>query len=528
MRALPCGESALLIEVDGRDDAAVLAGVHALYAQVREAAWPGVSDLVPAARTLLIVADVDALDGVRQRLLALGDPGASGPEADDAAPVEIGVDYDGPDLDAVAELTGLSRDDVIAAHTGSEQRVAFGGFAPGFPYLTGGDPRLVVPRRPTPRTRVPAGSVALAGPWSGIYPRASPGGWQLIGRTDAVLFDVDRSPPALLQPGQRVRFVPRTIPALDDPPAPDSSATATAPPPRALESCAAVRALIVVAPGPFAHVQDAGRRGHAHIGVTRSGAADATSHRLANRLVGNAEGAAALEITAGGLTVRATASVLVAVTGAHAPATLDGRPVPHATTLNLPAGATLALGRPDAGLRSYLAVGGGFDVAPTLGSRATDTLSGLGPFPLRAGDHLPVGRPTTPPAAATAVTAHLPDGVLDLDYLPGPRADWLADPAAVGATWTVSASTNRVGTRLTGTPLARRADLRDAELPSEGLVRGAVQVPPDGQPVIFGPDHPVTGGYPVVAVLTAAASDTLAQATPGRLVRLRPAARHTR
>lgn len=528
MRILPCGEGAVLVEVDG-DDADALAGVHALFAAVREAAWPGVTDLVPAARTLLVVAGPEALAGVRERLASLDVDRTPTLAGGDAEVVEIGVAYDGPDLDAVAELTGLTRDEVVAAHTGAEQRVAFGGFAPGFPYLTGGDPRLVVPRRPTPRTRVPAGSVALAGPWSGIYPRASPGGWQLIGRTDAVLFDVDRSPPALLQPGQRVRFVARTIPALIDPSGAAPASTGAATPPRALESCAGGRALVVVAPGPLTTVQDAGRHGHAHIGVTHAGPADAASHRLANRLVGNPEDAAALEVTAGGLVLRANAPVCVAVTGAHAPVTVGRRPVHHATPLYLVAGDALTLGTPTSGLRSYVAAGGGFEVTPALGSRATDTLSGIGPAPLRAGDRLPVGAPSTSGAPATAVAGPTSgEAPLELEWLPGPRADWLADPGALDATWTVSDRTDRVGTRLTGTPLARRADLREAELPSEGLVRGAVQVPPDGQPVVFGPDHPVTGGYPVVAVLSAASCDALAQARPGRLVRLRPAARHAR
>lgn len=199
MRALPCGDAALLLEVDG------LTEVLALADAVRAAELRGVLDVVPAARTVLLttVPGTD-LTVLRRAVLALPvDPAAPPPEG---APVEITVRYDGPDLDEVGRLTGLGAEGVVGAHTGTPWRVAFGGFAPGFAYLVGGDPRLEVARRDEPRTSVPAGSVGLAGEFSGIYPRPSPGGWQLIGRTDAVLWDETRDPAALLRPGAQVRF----------------------------------------------------------------------------------------------------------------------------------------------------------------------------------------------------------------------------------------------------------------------------------------------------------------------------------
>ena len=198
MRFLPCGDVGLLVEVD--DLGAVLALDHA----VRGARWPEVVDVVPAARTVLLhVApgtDLVALERV-VRALELTDVGRA-----DGPVVEVDVVYDGPDLGEVAELTGLTVAQVVTAHTGRPWRVAFGGFAPGFAYLVDGDPRLEVPRRAEPRTRVPAGAVGLAGAFSGIYPRVSPGGWQLLGRTAVVLWDVDRDPPALLRPGASVQF----------------------------------------------------------------------------------------------------------------------------------------------------------------------------------------------------------------------------------------------------------------------------------------------------------------------------------
>jgi KipI family sensor histidine kinase inhibitor len=214
-RVLPCGERALLVELGSLDE------VLALRHQVWEVDRPvGLVDAVPGARTLLlVVATAAQLPAVSATVAGLLEgarrPDANTPvgtaEAGEAAAtheaIEVPVRYDGPDLDEVARLTGLSPSEVVAAHTGTPWQVGFGGFAPGFAYLVGGDPRLHVARRPTPRPSVTAGSVGLAGEFSGIYPRASPGGWQLIGRTDAVLWDLDRDPPARLQPGARVRFV---------------------------------------------------------------------------------------------------------------------------------------------------------------------------------------------------------------------------------------------------------------------------------------------------------------------------------
>jgi KipI family sensor histidine kinase inhibitor len=205
VRVLPFGDAALLVEVDDLDAVLALAGA------VRAEGLDGVLDVVPAARTVLLVTEPGTpLEPLVGRVTSLSSAAGAGSTAPDADPVEIEVVYDGPDLAEVARLTGLDEDEVVAAHTGTPWRIAFGGFAPGFAYLTGGDPRLSVPRRDDPRTTVPAGAVGLAGEYSGVYPRPSPGGWQLIGRTDAVLWDVDRDPPALLTPGGTVRFRARS------------------------------------------------------------------------------------------------------------------------------------------------------------------------------------------------------------------------------------------------------------------------------------------------------------------------------
>ncbi|MGR7026883.1 5-oxoprolinase subunit C family protein [Geodermatophilus sp. URMC 62] len=276
--------------------------------------------------------------------------------------------------------------------------------------------------------------------------------------------------------------------------------------------------LTVLSPGPLTTVQDRGRPGLGGIGVGRSGTADRASAALANRLVGNDPDAAVLEATLGGLVLRAEADLVVVTTGARCP----GSPV-HAAPGLVRAGATLALRTPDAGLRTYLAVRGGIAAEPVLGSRSTDVLSGLGPPPLRAGDVLAVGPPSGEwPGVDLAPVADPPSGPVTVRLLPGPRADWLTDASLAtlgGAAWEVTAESNRVGLRLAGPRLERRVP---GELPSEGLVRGALQVPPSGAPVLFLADAPVTGGYPVAGYVADADVDRCAQLRPGQTVRLRP------
>jgi KipI family sensor histidine kinase inhibitor len=211
-RLLPCGWHAVLVEFDGLEQVLALAEAVRAAVATGEPGFAEVIDVVPAAATVLVIVrdggDIASLRPALARLAATASAATGRRSGDgDAEAVEIGVHYDGPDLDDVAEMTGLARHEVIEAHTASSWRVAFGGFAPGFAYLTGGDSRLQVPRRREPRTTVPAGSVALAGEFSAVYPRSSPGGWQLLGHTDTVIWDLDRDPPALLRPGVTVRFV---------------------------------------------------------------------------------------------------------------------------------------------------------------------------------------------------------------------------------------------------------------------------------------------------------------------------------
>ncbi len=276
-------------------------------------------------------------------------------------------------------------------------------------------------------------------------------------------------------------------------------------------------------PGAFATVQDLGRPGRAALGVARSGALDRRALRIANRLVGNDEGAAGLEIAVGGFVARAESDTWVCVTGALVDVVVAGRAVDMYAPQLVPAGSEIRLGPARAGLRAHLCVRGGIVATAALGSRSRDVLAGLGPAPVRAGDVLHAGRAASAVAAIDVFPWTVPPALHDVRIAEGPRADWFtaaARAALLEARWTVSSDVDRVGIRLDGPALER---VRHDELPSEGMRPGAIQVPPHGRPVILLADGPVTGGYPVIAVVTDAALDALAQVRPGDRLRFRRA-----
>lgn len=518
MRLLAAGDSAVLAEVDSLDDAL------ALHAAIEAARLPGVIETIPAARTVLIHFRRGATSAGelarRLRALRIDAAGATATQR-----IEVPVHYDGEDLVEVAALLDVSVDGLIERHLAATWRVAFVGFAPGFAYMPGNDPLLNVPRRATPRTRIPAGAVAMAGRYSGVYPRESPGGWQLFGRTEVPMWDLDREPPALLQPGATVQFTraERSTVTLAAEPAAASPA-----PVEAVSDAAPY--LDVVRPGLQALVQDLGRPGNAHLGVSASGAVDRRAMRAVNRAVGNASDAVVLEIAGGSAEFLAHGTHLVAIDGAVADASIEtpeGNRVPlargHAAILD--DGDRLRIGATMKGIRVYLGIRGGIDAPRVLGSASTDTLAGLGPAPIRAGDRI---RPHATFGDAHAVALSevaLPEPPaageeVRLDVVLGPRADWFTE-AAVAALesqqWLVTPSSDRVGLRLEGaTPLERS---RHDELESEGAVTGAIQVPPSGQPVLFLADHPLTGGYPIIGAVASHHLDVLGQLPPGARIR---------
>lgn len=279
----------------------------------------------------------------------------------------------------------------------------------------------------------------------------------------------------------------------------------------------------IIRPGPLTTVQDLGRPGYGVWGIAPGGAADRRSFTLANRLVGNDETAGALEITDGGFEARFDKPATIALTGAPCPVTVAGRSAAMNCPIRVPTAARLAVGYPTRGLRTYLAVRGGLDTPCVLGSRATDLIAGLGLGAVSAGDELPIGTDTAGfPNVDIAPVAALPD-TITVRALTGPRADWFTPEALhllYQAAYTVTPASNRIGIRLAGPPLVRAIT---REMPSEPAIRGALEVPPDGQPILFLTDHPTTCGYPVIAVAEPDDTDHAAQLRPGQRVYFRPA-----
>lgn len=537
MRILTASDRTLLVEAVDLDEAMRL-----------NLAWdgvPGVVERIPGARTVLV-----RFDPLRTSAAALAEVLSATQVDAEHVPhtreVTVPVRYDGEDLTEAASLVGVSPEELVNRHLAADWQVAFSGFAPGFGYVVSGDPLFDVPRRSSPRTRVPAGSVALAGAFTGVYPRESPGGWQLIGHTDAVMWDIDRDPPALLSPGTLVRFEragPESVALQDSPPLPDSPPWENGDELASRRSVAAARhagdtpvdlgfprggSVEVVRASMQLLVQDAGRPGHAALGVSASGAADRTALRDANRAVGNAADAAVLE-SVGGAVLRFHGDGVAAVTGAIGELTLTDaegltRRIPHGAPFATVDGDELQLGHPSHGLRYTIGVRGGLAAASALGSRASDTLAGLGPDPLSTGDVVTVGDAARHAVDPDSMPRELPapGDLVELDITLGPRDDWFTASALEALTaqeWLVTPRSDRVGIRLQGdVPLERATQ---GELPSEGAVTGAIQVPPDGQPVLFLPDHPLTGGYPIIGALTDRCLDLAAQLPPGVRIRFR-------
>jgi len=520
MRFLPVSLDTILIELADLDE------TLALFASLEAAPVAGIVETVPAARTLMVRFRPGWLTA-EALAASLATRDLSAKAAPSEHLVEIPVRYDGEDLGDVAELTGLTVAEVVRRHTESEFTVAFCGFAPGFGYLVGGDPALHVPRRRSPRTRIPAGSVALAGAFSGVYPQASPGGWQIIGTTPLKMWDIARDPGALFQPGYRVRFFDmeksgRTVSL----PVPAARPARTVP-------ADAPQFTVLAAPMP-ALFQDLGRFGQTGQGVSASGALDRGAFNAANRIVGNPVNTPCLELTLGGFSFESNCRAVIGLAGAPSLVMVRdaaGRAHDHPAfrPIALEPGDVVTVGHPKRGTQSYLSVRGGFDVTPVLGSAATDTLAVVGPEPVTAGSVLVLrggdGLSSVsmdelaafdPPAAGEVVT---------LDVVLGPRTDWFTQKGVetlVGQLWQVTPQSNRVGIRLAGdVPLERRDS---AELPSEGTATGAIQVPHSGQPVLFLADHPLTGGYPVIGTVADHHLDLAGQIPVNARIRFRPIA----
>ncbi|BDG62380.1 5-oxoprolinase subunit PxpB [Caldinitratiruptor microaerophilus] len=537
---VPAGDRAALVRLGNRLDPELNARVHALARHLANLRHPAILEVIPAYTTVLVEYDPLRLPWRKLVPLLRAAMREARPDAGAGRVVEIPVVYGGeagPDLADVARHAGITEEEAVRRHAGREYRVYCIGFSPGFCYLGDLDPALVTPRLATPRVSVPAGSVAIGGAQTGIYSRTTPGGWRILGRTPAVLFDPRRDPPSLLSPGDTVRFVPVSPEAAAAGAAGDTregglAATGETGAPANLTEVPGRTGVRIVRPGLLTTVQDMGRRGYQALGVPQAGAADRWALRLGNWLVGNPEDAAALEITLEGPEVEFTGPVTFALAGAPFPAELipegGGSPRPVRTWEAVLAGPgdRLRIGVAPVGARVYLCVAGGIDLPPVLGSCSEDLFGGIGPVgrALREGDWLPVGVPLLPPADLAG--RRLPpdmqpryQGSLRVRVIAGPQAGAFTAEGLetfLGAEYRVSGRSDRQGLRLEGPAIRHR---RSADILSEGIPFGAIQVPADGRPILLLTGRHTIGGYTKIAVALSGDALRAAQLRPGDRVR---------
>jgi len=512
------GDSALLLELEPVIDAAVNARAVAIAAAVREDLIPGVRDVISTYRSVAVhfdplIADAREIHASLERASGATGKGSVGRLVE--IPVEYGEQW-GPDLADVAAFARDSTEGVVRKHTERDYRVFMLGFLPGFAYLGPVDPAIAAPRRPSPRERVRAGSVGIAGGQTAVYPLDSPGGWQIIGHTPMRLFDVDQQPAAVLAPGDSVRF-------RNEPRVSQQRSALTRP---VVQLTNAARSMMVIEPGLFTTVQDSGRWGHQVSGVPVSGAMDWVAHRTANALVGNEPSAATLEATLVGPKLRFEQRTTIAVTGADLGAMLDGARVPLSAAVSCPAGAILRFSNRSSGARAYVAADGGIEVPRVLSSRSTHVLSrmgGAGGRALLQGDRLGLGTPRSSGGRRRPVEAKsaVQGGGARLRVIPGPQHEFFPDDAMEGlerSRFVVSPQSNRMGYRLQGPPIPR---LPEREMISDAAFTGAIQVPGSGEPILLMSDRQTTGGYPQLAVVITADIPLAGQLAPGDWVEFR-------
>ncbi|GHF42532.1 KipI family sensor histidine kinase inhibitor [Deinococcus metalli] len=483
--------------------------LHALHRRLREQIPDGVTELQPGYGNLYVEFDAERLrreevqEWVRRALASL--PATAGAEG---RQVEIPVRYDGEDLPDVATRTGLTPAEVIRRHSGADYHVYALGFTPGFPFLGEVDPALRLPRRDTPRAQVPFNAVAIAQAQSCVYALPSPGGWNLLGTALTLLYDPNRAGPFLLAPGDRVRFVPA------------EGATPTLPAVRELWPARPHTPILeVVRPGLLDVLVDGGRFHQAHTGMARSGPLDAPAADNANRSAGNPPGTPLLELTLLGPVLRALRSVTVGIAGQGMTPLVDGQPVPEAGRVRLREGQVLSFAPSPVGVRAYLAVAGGVQTVPFLGSSSVDR-TGLIGRPLARGDvlgaaGLDAGAPLRPSAPEPGDRAEGRSGVVTLRLRPGPQASLEALRALADGVFTVGTQ-DRMGVRFEGPPVP------GGQVVSEGTPHGAVQVTPAGQPILLLNDRGRIGGYHKPAVLHPDDLPRAAQLRPNQRVRFQP------
>ena len=517
------GEGALLLTVAGRRNSSLRTKVNAISAALREALLDGVLDIVPAYSSVLVrfncaTADYEQLRADVAACIESTRAPASATPTNHLIPVHYGG-ADGPDLSEVATLNDLSVAELVRLHSAKTYTVNFLGFLPGFAYMGSVARRLRVPRLPTPRVRVPAGSTAIAGDQTSVYPFTSPGGWRILGRSGVVTWNPYLERPALFSPGDSVKFIPT-----------DTASEAACP--SVPKSAPANPTFRVLDPGALTMIQDMGRPGYADLGLSAGGVADVEAALRANALVGNPPRAALLELTWSGPTLKAMSPATIAVDGADFGCQVDGMWVPPGVSWFVRAGSVVKFVQVSplrGGTRAFLGVAGGVEAPVVLGSRSTFLPAQFGGYEgraLRAGDIVWVAEPPATPAHLAGrywpSQPHLASGgspALRFTRFTVPTgANAMMTRQFLSIEWGISSQSDRIGLRLEAVDGGGISDM-GRELPSFGVVRGAIQVPPGGQPVVLSADHQTTGGYPLLGVVAQADWPILAQLRPGDRVR---------
>ncbi|MFA6961650.1 MAG: 5-oxoprolinase subunit PxpB [Opitutaceae bacterium] len=523
MQLIPLGDCAVLVVLKAKNSVAALNAVAQLARSLNASPLPGVSDIVPAFTTVTVHYDpalVPLGEGVPVARvidwIKTVPPAPKSRKLKVVREVVVPVCYggeQGPDLAAVAAHSKLAEAAVIRVHTKAEYRVAAVGFSPGFPYLLGLAPRLATPRRTTPRTAVPAGSVGIGGTQTGIYPMATPGGWSLIGRTPLRLFRPENeAEPTLLEAGDIVKFVAIT----EKQAAEQQEKPVVLPTPKVSKNTGVFE---VVSAGALTTVQDMGRAGRQHQGISVGGPMDRQAARVANLLLGNDENAALLEVTLTGPELKFLRDTWIAVTGASITGVPGWRP------WQVTAGQVVSLAELTRGARAYVAVAGGLEIARVLGGAGTMLRAGVGGWHGRAlqeGDRLGARPGVLETAGNWSASAEFNAATgtdVTVRFLRGPQWEWFAAASRrtfLGKLFKITAKSDRMGLRLSGAELRLE---KEQELVSEGVGFGSVQVPPDGHPIVLMADRQTIGGYPKIAHIIAVDLPKLAQARAGDAVR---------
>ena len=538
------GDSAVLMEFGQKITEACNDQVQDMVQKIEQANLQGIRDLIPAFCTLMVEYDSSVWETERlirrlQELQQLKTQAKKRRKRIVEIPVCYGG-YFGPDLQTVADHAGMTREEVIAVHSRTPYRIYMLGFLPGFPYLGGLDERLATPRLATPRTKIPTGSVGIGGSQTGIYPMPSPGGWQLIGRTPLDVYDAKREEPFLYEAGDEIQFVPIDSDTYyeirqeilrgtwkltvreelgeteQERQTAKDEQTVCAEDELQIGGC-----LDIQMPGIFTTVQDEGRLGFQRYGFSQSGVMDQASWRLGNALLHNPKDAAALEMTWQGVSFTVDAATKIAVTGAECDVTIDGVKQQQNKVLDINPGQKVTIGIAKKGCRMYLCVQGGIQVPKIMGSRSLNLKCRIGGYegrPLRAGDRVPFGVHADFHATETQqiTQTRLPEGdTVTLRVIPDVQAERFGaegERIFYSAEYQIAEESDRMGIRLQGPSVTGSGS---ADIVSEGIAFGAVQVPSSGCPIILMADRQTTGGYAKMGVVCSEDLSLLAQCRPG-------------